>query len=352
MSDADTPVANLTFTASGWSQLYDLDRRYNLHAPAVPAATPAYRYNFRHCREKYLYSPTTKRWYYLLPNGDFFQFTGKLALSTPRSLKGVWLANVGTVVYRNPALLYNAQAAPIYGVQSALYQRYDLDWRYNLHAPVLPAGTPAYNYNFRHRREKYLYSPTTKRWYYLLSNGDFFQFTGKLAASTPRSLTGVWLANVGTAVYKNPALLCNAKPVIRYTFQQFADGTPPTLEITTPPSYASAFFVTVTVSDGTNTSTQGFKVTVTAQRRAVPSRRPREEVPCPRAAFRRRPECSELERLPHWPMFACQHSPSNCPVGESTATSLMNWLPGSTERENEATRARLGTNGLRGHRVH
>ena len=344
ISDADTPAANLTLTATAQSQLYVLDQRYNLGAPS---GTTNYYYNYRGGKEKYLYSPTTTQWFYLRSNGDFYLFTGNLTSASSASLKGTFIANVGTAAYQNPALLYNARSvtipatldfvtgaqptlaitpavsyvgtfivtvmasdgtttsaksfqvtvaappAPVWGAiadqqgvsgqvigpinlpvsdadtpaanltlaATAQSQLYVLDQRYNLSAP---SGTTNYYYNYRGGKEKYLYSPTTAKWYYLRSNGDFYLFTGSTTSTSSASLKGTFIANVGTSAYKTPTLLCNAKSVTIPVAFDFVAGAQPTLAITPSASYVGTFIVTVTAGDGTTTSATSFQATVAA----------------------------------------------------------------------------------------
>ncbi len=116
VTDFDTPIQNLTFTGQVESQLYLLDRNLSLNNPNGPAQFGNYYENFRGSHEKYLLNPAGahpgNRWYYVLPDGKFYRFTGDPGSSAPSSLQGVLIADVGVAVYDNPALLHNALSQP------------------------------------------------------------------------------------------------------------------------------------------------------------------------------------------------------------------------------------------------
>jgi hypothetical protein len=156
--------------------------------------------------------------------------------------------------------------------QSSLYL---LDQQLNLNAPSVANYSLAYYQNIRGAQEKYLLNPNganpVNQWYYLLPDGNLYLFTGNPAAyGTPATLLGRLIANVGVAVYQNPALLHNAQPTnVPVTFQ-FTTGNSPTLHIAPGATYVGSFVATVTVSDGSKTDSKSFQVQVNEPTTAPP----------------------------------------------------------------------------------
>ncbi len=126
---------------------------------------------------------------------------------------------------------------------------YDLQQQLNL----------AYTGNLRQDtlglNEKWLQSPTGNQanggWYVVLPDGEVRPWTGG-------NTTGATLATLGTDVYNNPALLYNAAaPGAVASFSGNA------LTLSPPGNFVGSLEVTVTASDGTNTTSRNFAVTVT-----------------------------------------------------------------------------------------
>jgi subtilisin family serine protease len=95
-------------------------------------------------------------------------------------------------------------------------------------------------------------------WYYLLPNGNLYEFTPPY---TNPALTGALVAQLGTSVYNNPALLWNAQntPVpatLGVTGNQ--------LTITPAGTYSGTFVAIANASNGQSAATTSFTVTVTA----------------------------------------------------------------------------------------
>ena len=111
--DPDTPAASLVYsvTVIGTTPLQDLDQQLNLNNPNAASGFLPYYQNYRGSQEKYLLNPNgthpVNQWYYLMPNGDLFLFTGDEVSSAPSSLQGTFIRNLGVAVYTNPTLLHN-----------------------------------------------------------------------------------------------------------------------------------------------------------------------------------------------------------------------------------------------------
>ncbi len=113
-SDSDGDI--LTYGAVAQTQCYWLNQTYGFFEDSG-----GYYLNYRGKQEKYLRAEISANnygraygipWYYVLPNGDLYEFTPDYSRS---SLVGVLLTNVGVAVYNDPSLLWNAQnvAVPV-----------------------------------------------------------------------------------------------------------------------------------------------------------------------------------------------------------------------------------------------
>jgi hypothetical protein len=89
---------------------YTLNQSYQFHED-----TGGYYQGYRGQQEKYLRAKVSASnysngggdfWYYILPNGDLYEFTPPYSNS---ALAGNLVAHLGTSVYNDPSLLYNAQ---------------------------------------------------------------------------------------------------------------------------------------------------------------------------------------------------------------------------------------------------
>jgi hypothetical protein len=108
LTDADTALNSLTYTGTANTQLFALDQelRLDINAPAGLSV------NVRGHNEKYLFDVSSATWYYLLPNGELYRFTGDPDSSAPSSLSGTLIADVGVNVYQDPRLLYEPVSIP------------------------------------------------------------------------------------------------------------------------------------------------------------------------------------------------------------------------------------------------
>ena len=110
LQGADSDGNTLTYSASAETQLYWLEQTYGFYEDPNGYYTDA-----RGQQEVYLRAKVSVNgyntggvdpWYYILPNGNLYEFTPPY---TNPPLTGVFMAQVGTAVYDDPSLLWNAQ---------------------------------------------------------------------------------------------------------------------------------------------------------------------------------------------------------------------------------------------------
>jgi hypothetical protein len=152
------------------------------------------------------------------------------------------------------ALTYSASAQSLPYVLNQSYQFYQ--------------DTGGYYQNYRGQQEKYLRAKVSASnysngggdfWYYILPNGDLYEFTPPYSNS---ALSGNLVAHLGVSVYNDPSLLYNAQNTAVPVGLTVSGN-----QLTIAPSsgYAGAFLATATVSDGHGgTASQSFQVLVTA----------------------------------------------------------------------------------------
>ena len=95
-------------------------------------------------------------------------------------------------------------------------------------------------------------------WYYILPNGDFYEFTPPYSN---RTLTGAFVAHLGVAVYNDPSLLWNAQNTAVPVGLTVSGNQ---LTIAPGAGYTGTFVGIATVSDGLATASRAFKVTINA----------------------------------------------------------------------------------------
>jgi len=332
----------LTYSAQAQNQAYWLKQKYGI---ALDGG--GYYTNLRGAQEKYLrgsfsasnYSDPGGYWYYLLPDGDLFEFTPPYSNS---ALVGALVAHVGQAVYNDPSLLWNAQptAVPValsiannvltvtpnpsytgtfLVIASVSDGQASASRTFNVTVTASSANTPptlapiadqsipagksgtvtlqgsdpdgdaltysaqaqnqaywlrqtygialdggGYYTNLRGAQEKYLrgsfsasnYSDPNGYWYYLLPDGDLFEFTPPY--SNP-ALVGALVAHLGSAVYNDPSLLWNAQPTAVPLTLSVTNNL---LAITPNPSYIGTFVIIASVNDGSSSASRVFHVTV------------------------------------------------------------------------------------------
>ena len=114
LSGSDPDGDPLTYAATALTQTYWLQQTYGLYENPVGYLT-----NFRGEQEKYLQGTVSANgypngggdfWYYILPNGDLYEFTPPYSTT---ALTGVLVAHLGVAVYNDPSLLWNAPNAAV-----------------------------------------------------------------------------------------------------------------------------------------------------------------------------------------------------------------------------------------------
>ena len=352
VTDPDTAAADLAYRVQTDPLPYIIDQKLNLSAPILARGDLPYHQNYRGSNERYVINLDAKtasdRWYYLLPNGELYRFTGNVNSPAASALRGDLIVKFAPAVYQNPSLLVSAQPSGIATTATAnggapakvevtpssdfigtipvtvtvtdgAIERYQV-FQVNVQPgerpsidPIDPitlvagqsttidlsfsdSDTPAeelqfeanaesllakldehwgfskpvpanYYLNFRGSAEKYVTNPAAplaNQWFYILPNGDLYRFTGNVLSSSPASLTGEFLANVGVEAYANPALLTDPiATAVPFEFQFL--GIPVNqLSITASESYVGVHPVTVTVSDADYDVSLTFEVTVLA----------------------------------------------------------------------------------------
>jgi hypothetical protein len=200
-------------------------------------------YNARGGNEKYLVGPANS-WYYLLPGGQLFQFTGAALL------QGTYVATLDSTYWIDPNLLLHAP-------QPAAWTA-DAQAAFNVtHLPYnLGLVNPGNNYDFDARGydEKYLIGTgsTASGWYFILPNGQLYQWTGSIAGSA-------LLGTLDVTYWSDPSLLLAAQasnlssvPPVTFIYLNSSTGTSVTYTIQNVSSMniGQQFLVQASVSDG------------------------------------------------------------------------------------------------------
>ena len=105
---------------------------------------------------------------------------------------------------------------------------------------------------------------TQSNWAYILPNGEFYEWGGSIAAST-------LVATLDTVYHADPTLLHQATPSVSTFVTLTVDQQGDTLTIDPADGYSGSFRVKVSATDGTQTSSQTFNVSVTDQVQAFES---------------------------------------------------------------------------------
>jgi hypothetical protein len=191
--------------------------------------------------------------YYLLePDGDLYAYDGSGSYAHTIANSANLVTTLDPSIYAEPSLLLNAQAAP--GLYPQLYQietQYDFKdvgyYIYGAPAYVLSAASNNANGN---------------PYYLLNSNGDLYAYDGSGSYAHTFANSANLVATLDPSVYSNPSLLTNATAPVAATGVT-ATLTNGSLTLNAPASFVGTFQVTVTATDGIQTSTQTFQVTST-----------------------------------------------------------------------------------------
>jgi hypothetical protein len=171
-------------------------------------------------------------WYYILPSGGFYKWSG-----VSGQLTGTFVAQLDPNFNTDPALLTDAQDETV-----AYYFRRTLGLYTN--------GN--YFTNWGGRNEKWIQG-TGGVWYFITPDGSLYQWDGSSTAS------GSLVAQFSPAYNVDPTLLTNAP---QYPATLAVSGA--SLTITPNAGFTGVFYVTATVSDGSASASQAFKVSVTS----------------------------------------------------------------------------------------
>jgi hypothetical protein len=116
--------------------------------------------------------------------------------------------------------------------------------------------TGSYHTNWRGMQEKWLLG-ANNQWYFILPNGQLRLWLGSRTASlAPNAL----VATLTSAYYVNPSLLWNAQPQNPSVHYYFAGNQ---LVVSSVGNFLGSFVMQVTASDGSQSASQSFTVTVT-----------------------------------------------------------------------------------------
>jgi subtilisin-like proprotein convertase family protein len=140
--------------------------------------------------------------------------------------------------------------------EAQTYQAWSLDQQYKLQR-----SGPGFDFNERGRREKYFKGAGNKL-FYILPNGQFFQFRGSQAPGSP--LRGKRLAILDRSYWSNPNKLANAAaPTELPGFVSVDNGAnPETITFSPATDFLGLFFVEAFVSDGNRSTKQVIRVIV------------------------------------------------------------------------------------------
>jgi hypothetical protein len=224
------PVANVNR-----GTYYDLKAQFGLTpAPGL--------FNFNGAKEHYFLSVNGSNagagagYYFITPDGKLSAWDGISTATSPV------VATPGVEAYLSPGLITGAMPSSVNDTLFALKTQYGLNTR--------DAFFNASQGGF----EKYLDNGTGTYRYFLRPNGDLFARTG------PQPNAGTLIANVGAAVYANPALLYASTGQAAAATGSVAGNT---LTLTPNAAFVGTVRVTVKVSDGARSSTQSFLYTAT-----------------------------------------------------------------------------------------
>ncbi|HZU38876.1 MAG TPA: invasin domain 3-containing protein, partial [Gemmataceae bacterium] len=252
-SDADGDPLTYTAQVQGYNPLYNLEQQYAF------TGTAPYAYNSRGQGDKWLNSPNSNTanggWYVLMPTGNLYAWQkndGSHSLIATLATTPV-ASNLGAA-YTNPALLLNPALpyiAPAYAAQG----------QYAF------TGTAPYAYNSRGQGDKWVRSTNGSNavnggWYVLMPTGNLYAWQKSDGShSLTATLATTPVANVGTVVYQNPALLIDATPPgVLVPVSATLSGNTLTIQ---DGSFLGTLAIAVTASDGILTNTQTFLVTFT-----------------------------------------------------------------------------------------
>jgi hypothetical protein len=193
--------------------------------------------------------------YLISPAGGLYAYGGGTYAATFNNPADL-IATLDPQVYVTPTLLTGAQAAPgLYAQLQAVQGALDLKGVLYF----VNTGVPAY----------VLQSPTNNangnKFYLLLSNGDLYAYGGGTYAATVANSANL-VAHLDPSVYANPALLTGARAPLADTVAGTtvtANVSGNTVTVNAPAAFVGTFQLTVTATDGINSTSETFFVTST-----------------------------------------------------------------------------------------
>jgi hypothetical protein len=214
----------LTYSASEDTLAYHLKSTLGLYTAGN------YYTNWGGRNEKWIQG-TGGVWYFITPDGGFYQWDGSGTAS------GSLVAQLDPNFNADPTLLTNAQ---------------DETLAYHFRRTLGLYTSGNYYTNWGGRNEKWIQG-TGGVWYFITPDGSLYQWDGSGTAS------GSLVAQFSPAYNADPTLLTNAP---QYPATLAVSGA--SLTITPQSGFTGAFYVTATVSNGQLSASQAFKVTVTS----------------------------------------------------------------------------------------
>jgi hypothetical protein len=162
------------------------------------SGTTTFNYNLRGAEEKYLISDNGSNaangsLYFIVPDGDVYAWDGNSIVTSVQSPSNL-VANVGSAIYANPALLNNPQLP------------YDASV-FNLEQTLALTGPTASNSQYETFKSTNGSNGVNGGIYYLAANGNLYAGLGSFAVSTAAAL-----ASLGTAFFANPTFLTDPSP--------------------------------------------------------------------------------------------------------------------------------------------
>ena len=224
---------------------------HGFHArPGLEAAD--FHYDFRGQRERYFLgtgADSQAHWYFILPDGSLYlQNTSDFADSER-------LTTLNANFHADPTLLWANGALP--AEQAASTRAYALNEVHDFYAR---AGLPeaGYYFDFRGHQEKYFLGTDSNgqaRWYFILPDGSVYLQSPSNFDDSQR------LTILNSSFHADPSRIWNAAAPATTSVTTSITGD--TLTIDPADGYLGTFGVNVTVSDGLESATESFNVSVT-----------------------------------------------------------------------------------------
>jgi hypothetical protein len=216
-TDAGSNSLTYSGTVGGYTSLFGLQLEFGLESVVQPANfaqldnsanfSTLFSLNKHGAKELNLVSVTGANLtnsgaYFIVPNGNLYAWNG---VSITSSEAAGAVASLGSAVYADPELLYDASNIPYMPLASTVEGQLDLQQ---------PTGTSTYFFNARGINEKYLQSSNgsnsgaAEGFYIIVPNGNLYAWTNSLSAT----LLTTPVATLPAVYYENPVLLTLPTP--------------------------------------------------------------------------------------------------------------------------------------------